>query len=202
MKTILATLGISALVGVLAALAFIYSGIFNVAATVEDAPLLRWVFITTREASIKRHARDIRAPAPSGPEQMESGFRLYRQECAMCHTPPGRQARMMAKGLNPQAPELADLIDMTDAEVFWVIKNGIRFTGMPAWVTSENGQKIWDVVAFLRMSSKMEAADYDALDRRVPPRQPMNEQGSDPGNRPAQGPAASSTTQSTRTKSP
>jgi mono/diheme cytochrome c family protein len=168
MKTILATLVISALLGVLPGLAVIYSGIFNVAATVKDSPPLRWVFITTREASIKRHARDIQAPGPSGPEQVESGFRLYRQECAMCHTPPGRQATMMAKGLNPKAPALADLIDMTDAEVFWVIKNGIRFTGMPAWVSSENDQKIWDVVAFLRTSPKMKAADYDALDRRVP----------------------------------
>jgi mono/diheme cytochrome c family protein len=170
MKTILATLGISALLGVLAALAVIYSGIFNVAATIEDAPPLRWVFITTREASIKRQARDIQAPALGGAEQVERGFRLYREMCVMCHTPPGRSVTMMTQGLNPQAPTLAELVeDMTDAELFWVTKNGIRFTGMPAWGSSHNEQEIWAVVAFMRTSPKMKATDYDALDRRVPP---------------------------------
>ena len=131
MKTILATLGISALLGVLAALAVIYSGIFNVAATVEDAPPLRWVFITTREASIKRHARDIQAPAPGGAEQVDRGFRLYRDMCVMCHTPIGRTPTPMAIGLNPLAPGFAEN-DMSAAELFWAAKNGIRFTGMPA----------------------------------------------------------------------
>ena len=131
MKTILATLGISALLGVLAALAVIYSGIFIVAATVEDAPPLRWVFITTREASIKRHARDIQAPAPGGAEQVDRGFRLYRDMCVMCHTPIGRTPTPMAIGLNPQAPGFAEN-DMSAAELFWAAKNGIRFTGMPA----------------------------------------------------------------------
>jgi mono/diheme cytochrome c family protein len=166
MKTILATLGISALLGVLAALAVIYSGIFNVAATVEDAPPLRWVFITTREASIKRHARDIQAPALGGAEQVERGFRLYREMCVMCHTPVGRPPTPMAIGLNPQAPGFAEN-DMSAAELFWAIKNGIRFTGMSAWGPSRSDQEIWDMVAFIQVLPKISAVDYDALDRRV-----------------------------------
>lgn len=162
--------GLALLLGVLVAFAVIYSGIFNVAATVEDAAPLRWVLIATREASIKRHARAIQAPALGGAEEVESGFRIFRQECARCHTPPGRQTTLMSKGLNPQAPPLAELVeDMTDAELFWVTKNGIRFTGMPAWGSSENDQDIWNVVSFMRKSPNMKAADYDALDRRVSP---------------------------------
>jgi mono/diheme cytochrome c family protein len=172
-KTVLATLGVGALLAVLAAFAVIYSGVFNVAATVEDAPLLRWALVATREASIRRHARDIQAPAPGGAEQVENGFRLFREACAMCHTPPGRPATPMTQGLNPAAPELADLVeDMSDAELFWVTKNGIRFTGMPAWGSSHNDPEIWDVVAFMRTSPDMKAADYEALDRRIPPGSP------------------------------
>lgn len=166
-KTVLATIGIGVVLAVLAALGVIYSGVFNVAATVEDAPPLRWALVTTREASIKRHARDIQAPAPGGTEQVENGFRVFREECAMCHTPPGRSPTMMAEGLNPQAPPLAELVDMNDAELFWVTKNGIRFTGMPAWRPSRTDREIWDVVAFMRTSPNMKAADYDALERRV-----------------------------------
>lgn len=167
MKTILATLGISALLGVLAALAVIYSGIFNVAATVEDAPPLRWLLFTTREASIKRHARDIQAPAPGGAEQVERGFRLYREMCVMCHTPVGRTPTPMAIGLNPQAPSFAEN-DMSAAELFWATKHGIRFTGMSAWGPSRSDQELWDMIAFIQVLPKMSAADYDVLDRRVP----------------------------------
>lgn len=133
-KTVLATLGVGALLAVPAAFAVVYSGVFNVAATVDDAPLLRAVLVATREASIWRRARDIQAPALGGAGQVENGFRIFREACAKCHTPPGRLATPMAKGLNPQAHELSELVEeMSDAELFWVIKNGIRFTGMPAW---------------------------------------------------------------------
>lgn len=77
---------------------------------------------------------------------------------------------MMSKGLNPEAPPLAELVsDMTAAELFWVTKNGIRFTGMPAWGSSLTDQEIWDIVAFMKASSNMQAVDYDALDQRVSP---------------------------------
>jgi mono/diheme cytochrome c family protein len=172
-RPLLGWLVILAVLGALTALAVIYSGIFNVAATVTDAPALRWLLITTREASIKRHARDIQAPALGGAEQVENGFRIFREACSMCHTPPGRAVTMMSKGLNPAAPPLAALVeDMTDVELFWVTKNGIRFTGMPAWAPSYTDQEIWDVVAFMRTSPNMKAADYDALDRRVSPAPP------------------------------
>ena len=168
MKAILATLGISVLLVVLAALAVIYSGVFNVAATVSDAAPLRWVFVTTREASIKRHARDIQVPALGGAQQVENGFRIYREMCVMCHTPVGRTPTPMAIGLNPQAPSFEEN-DMTAAELFWATKNGIRFTGMSAWGPARSEQELWDVVAFLMTLPKMSAADYDALDRRVAP---------------------------------
>lgn len=170
LKPLLAWLAILAVVAALGALAFIYSGIFNVAATVVDAAPLRWVLVSTREASIKLHARDIEAPALGEPQQVDSGFRFFREQCAMCHTPPGRETTAMSKGLNPQAPSLAELVEeeMTDAELFWATRNGIRFTGMPAWAPSYADQDIWNVVAFMRASGDMQAADYDALDQRLP----------------------------------
>lgn len=168
MKTVLFTLGISAVVGVLAALAVMYSGVFNVAATVTDAPLLRRVLVTAREASIKRHARSILAPALDRPQQVDDGFRIYREKCVICHTPVGRNPSPVAKGLNPQAPGFdEDADDMSAAELFWVAKNGIRFTGMPAWGMSLSDQELWDVVAFVMRLPTMSAADYDAIDRRI-----------------------------------
>lgn len=170
--TVLATVAAGVVIALAVMFAVISTGVFNVAATVTDAPPLRWLLVATREASIRRHAQDIRVPVLGTEEQEENGFRLFRQECAMCHTPPGRPGTMMARGLNPAPPPLADLVDMTDAELFWVTKNGIRFTGMPAWVSSVPEQMIWDVVAFLRASQGMKAADYDALERSMAPQAP------------------------------
>ena len=62
----------------------------------------------------------------------------------------------------------ADADDMKPAELFWVTKNGIRFTGMPAGGPSRSDQEIWALVAFMLTLPKLSAADYDALDRRVP----------------------------------
>jgi len=169
MKTILATLGISAFLALVVGLLVIYSGIFNVAATVSDAAILRSVLVNTREASIGRRARDIEVPAPGGPGQVERGFRLYREMCVMCHTPVGRTPTPMAIGLNPQAPGFAEN-DMSAAELFWATKHGIRFTGMSAWGPSRSDQELWDMIAFIQVLPKMSAADYDALDRRIPTR--------------------------------
>lgn len=120
--------------------------------------------------SPQRHpASKIQAPPLGDVAPRDNGFRIYRDECVMCHTPVGRKARPMAVGFNPQPPGFgADADDMTPAGLFWVTKNGIRFTGMPAWGPSRSDQEIWNLVAFMATLPKMSAADYDAIDLRQP----------------------------------
>jgi mono/diheme cytochrome c family protein len=183
-KHVLVTLALVALVGVAVAAGVLFSGRFNVAATVADAPALRWMFVTVREGSIKFHARDIPAPPVANAEHLANGFKIYRQDCVMCHTPAGRQQTPVSLGINPQAPSFKEN-DMTGAQLFWVAKNGIRFTGMPAWGASRSDQDLWDTVAFLMTLPNMSAADYDTLDRRTPLIQPVKEPGAHPANGPA-----------------
>jgi mono/diheme cytochrome c family protein len=188
---------------VLVALVFMYSGIFNVAATVVDSSALNWALVTVREASIRLHSRDVQLPKLAAVADRDNGFRIYRQECAMCHTPVGQTPRPMAVGFNPQPPGFGPGSDlMTPAQVFWVTKNGIRFTGMPAWGPSRSDKELWDVVGFVMTLPKMSAADYNALDHRAPTRQPINAQGSDLGNGLGQRRTASSPSQLTRSKLP
>lgn len=169
-KPVLAWLGVLAALGIVGAVTVIYTGVFNVAATVQDAPALRWLLVTTREASVQRRARGIKAPDLSATQQVERGFIVYRHLCAMCHAAPGREAAPMADGLNPQPPTLVDAAEeMRAAELYWVIRNGIRFTGMPAWTGVLDEREIWDVVAFLRRLPEMKPTDFDTLDRRFPP---------------------------------
>lgn len=165
----LVIIGMLMVLGIAGGLIFMYSGIFNVAAAVVDSSVTTWALVTVREASIGLHARDVLPPDVGMVADPDNGFQIYRRECVMCHTPIGRSPRPMAVGFNPQAPSFDDQQDvMAPSEVFWVIKNGIRFTGMPAWGPSLTDKELWDVTAFLAALPKMTAADYDAIDARIP----------------------------------
>ncbi len=127
------------------------------------------MLVTVRENSIKLHARDVVTPLDKMEADTDNGFRLYRQECAMCHTPVGRSPKNMAVGFNPQPPRFDSPTDVMSAQqVFWVTKHGIRFTGMPAWGPSLTDKEIWDVTAFITNLSEMKATDYNAIDARLP----------------------------------
>lgn len=169
LRHVFVIVGVFVVGGALITLILMYSGIFNVAATVVDSSPLNWALVTVREASIRLHSRDVQPGKPVAAADRDNGFRIYRQECVMCHTPIGRTPRPMAVGFNPQAPHFgADDDLMTPTQLFWVTKNGIRFTPMPAWGPSLSDKEIWDVVAFMETLPKTNAAEYDALDRRIP----------------------------------
>ena len=165
----LVIIGVLVVGGIVGGLVLMYSGLFDVAASVTDSSVLRWALVTVRESSIKLHARDVVAPLDKMVADTDNGFVLYRQNCAMCHTPIGRTPTFMAAGFNPKAPAFDNPDDvMAPMEWFWVIKQGIRFTGMPAWGPSLTDKEIWDVTAFLPKLSDLKATGYDALDQRFP----------------------------------
>jgi mono/diheme cytochrome c family protein len=83
---------------------------------------------------------------------VSTGLDHYREDCLMCHGAPNVEAGELAKGLNPSAPKLQspDTQSMTDGELFWTIKHGVRMTGMPAFAPTHTDEQIWKIVAFVR----------------------------------------------------
>lgn len=155
-------------VGVLAVV--IYTGGYNVSAMEREPALLRWLLISVRESSVERRARGVEVPVLDDEARLERGFRSYREMCVVCHGRPGGERSPLAKGLNPQAPDFSRPDhDMLAAELFWVIKNGIRMTGMPAWGRTHSDEELWDLVAFVKTLPNISAAQYDALDHRLAP---------------------------------
>lgn len=167
MKTILTTLLTLFVLAVLGGLAFMYSGVYNVAATHKDSALVHWVLHTTMENSVERHAEDIKQPTKfvlSDPKTIEIGFRHYNEMCIICHGAPGIEPGEAHAGLNPQPPALEEHAkEMSPAELFWVIKNGVRMTGMPAWGPTHSDDKIWAMVAFLKALPDITPAQYKAM---------------------------------------
>lgn len=144
-----------------AATAFIYFGMYDVSATSPHYGITYWTMRTVMHRSIKRQARDFTAPELDDPQRVHAGFRNFHAMCVTCHGAPGVEPSEISKGLYPRAPDLAIAAkDWAPAELFVIIKRGIKMSGMPAWEASHSGDQIWEMVAFLRQYPSMPASEY------------------------------------------
>ncbi|WP_042445592.1 c-type cytochrome [Azospirillum sp. B510] len=150
------------------ALAFIYSGIYDVTATTPHDPLVGWAMHETYERSTDRAVAGLQAPENlETPEAVQAGARFYKDNCVVCHGAPGIAASPAAQGLNPEAPLLLKATRKNNpAKMFWVIKTGVRMTGMPAFGKSTPDETLWQVAAFLHKSRGISNADFAALSAR------------------------------------
>jgi len=157
-----------AFTGLIVGFAVMYSGVINVAATYPHSALTQTILHTAMKQSVKYHASNISVPPLNQPGQVLNGFRHYREMCTGCHLVPGVSSSEIRKGLMPTPPKLQETArSWSPAELFWIIKNGVRMTAMPAWGPSHNDEKIWEMVAFLEKFPDMTAAQYAAMDKQA-----------------------------------
>jgi mono/diheme cytochrome c family protein len=170
MKTFFWTVIMVFLLAVAGGIYFIFSGKYDVAATSEDPALVRWAVQTTREESIERRIGEIVPPGDdvlNDPATLREGFEHYDEMCVVCHGAPGVEAGEARKGLNPEPPLLVDQDeDLSPAEAFWIVKHGIKMTGMPAWGPTHSDDKLWAIVAFVKKLPGLSAADYHAMQQQ------------------------------------
>lgn len=164
MHTILVSVLVAALVVVLGGFAFIYSGFYDVAATDLHWPVTRWAMETARMRSIKAHAAGIRVPSRlDDPAMLQMGVEHFAAHCAVCHGAPGVPRGEIAEGLYPRPPNLSLAAKLySDGELFWVIKHGIKMTGMPGW-SDHSDEELWATVAFIKKLPGMSEQDYARL---------------------------------------
>jgi mono/diheme cytochrome c family protein len=156
---VLATLAVIALL----ASAFIYGGWYNVAAINPEHPVLAWVMHTTMQTSVHRHASGIEQPIDLK-TRASNGFQDFDEMCVQCHGAPGIERGEVGKGLRPQPPSLAKAAQSwTPSEMFWIVKNGIHMTGMPAFGPTHDDDRLWDIVAFVSGLPTLTPDDYNKL---------------------------------------
>ena len=161
---IITTLVIALVVGLLAVVGFAYSGLYDISASSPHNGFVSWLLSTTSHASIERHAKEIEVPNHKDDTLALAGIGDFDSMCAGCHGAPGQDPEAMGKGLNPPAPDLAESAqEMTAAELFWVTKNGIKMTGMPAWGETHQDDELWPVIAFLTRLPELDADAYQAM---------------------------------------
>jgi mono/diheme cytochrome c family protein len=144
--------------------ASVYSGAYNVAASEPHwAPTL-WLLETARVRSIKAHASGIAPPGHlAKPERVVAGVSHYAEHCSNCHGGPGVEPDDMAEGMYPKPPRLTNASrSFTPGELFWILKNGIKMTGMPAW-GDHSDDDLWNTVAFLEKLPSMTPDEYQKL---------------------------------------
>lgn len=162
-----------------AAIAFVYSGIYPPGADDAHTRPVHWLLQTLRERSIARRAAGIEVPALGDARQLLEGGADYDDMCAGCHLKPGLTQSDLSIGLYPQPPNLAARADRHGhehaadedagtraARRFWIIKHGIKASGMPAWGASHDDARIWSMVAFLERLPELSPAQYQILTAR------------------------------------
>ena len=125
-----------------------------------------------RSWSLPSDARQRRNPVPSSPELQESA-RHFADHCASCHGNEGSGNTEMGRNLYPPAPDmrLATTQELSDGELYYIIHNGVRWTGMPAWgePSNDNDQDTWKLVLFVRHLPSLTAGEIRDM-RRFNPR--------------------------------
>jgi len=152
---------------------FVWSGLYSVAASRGHWAVMEWFLTFAMRNSVKTHAYGIEAPPLGNADLVTLGAGHFHSGCAFCHGAPGVPISPIAQGMLPSPPDLATRMrPWRDRELFWIVKNGIKYTGMPAWAAQQRDDEAWALVAFLRRLPALDAASYRGLalgNLQVPP---------------------------------
>ena len=153
-----------ALFGVGAGAAAIHSGFYDVGADAPHWSLTYRLLNTARIRSIDAHASGLAVPADlENHARLVDGASHFSTHCAVCHSGPGVEAENMAEGMCPRPPVLTNVSTRySPAELFWILKHGIKMSGMPAWA-DHGDEALWNIVALLEKLPSLPTQDYAAL---------------------------------------
>lgn len=125
-----------------------------------------------RSLSVPSKAKERRNPLTSSPELLQESARHFADHCASCHGNDGSGNTEMGKNLYPKSPDmrLADTQRLSDGEIYYIIHNGIRWTGMPAWgeAANDNDQDSWKLVLFIRHLPSLSLEEVRDMERFNP----------------------------------
>jgi cytochrome c553 len=155
---------ILAAVGLLGGLLFAWSGLFNVGASTGHWAITDWFLHYAMRKSVETHAGGIAAPPLDDPALIHRGAGHYASGCAPCHGAPGQARSAIAQAMTPPPPFLPEKIpEWQPDELFWIVRHGVKFTGMPAWPALARADEVWAMVAFLLQLPEMQPDAYRAL---------------------------------------
>ncbi len=157
-----------------AAVAWVLTRTEGFSARAEPTMPERVIARAARRFAVPRGARDAQNPLPFTPESWSEARSHFADHCAICHGNDGRGNTEIGRNLYPKAPDmqLSDTQRLSDGELYWIIENGVRLTGMPAWGNGTGDDAdTWKLVHFIRHLSELSAVqlkEMEALNPRSP----------------------------------
>ena len=153
--------------GVAAALAVSLSGLVSIAASSGHFAPVGWFLHWTMQNAVARQSLGISVPEDidlSDPALVQRAAGHFATGCAPCHGAPGIEQSPVVLSMTPHPPRLEGQVgEWADRELFWILKHGIKYSGMPAWPTQERDDEVWAQVAFLRAYPEMSPQTYADL---------------------------------------
>lgn len=148
-------------------LVLVYSGEYNVAATRPHLAAVEWALATVMKHSVADHAEGIDVPLLADTALIQSGFQHFDRMCVTCHGAPGVERSEIGEGLLPRPPPLSEEVsEWKPAELFWILKHGIKMSGMPSFGLTHDDRTLWRIVAFLQRLPETDSSAYAELQQR------------------------------------
>jgi cytochrome c553 len=145
---------------------FVSSGLYSVAASRGHFAITSWLLEFAMRRSVATHSFFISVPSLESPALVRLAAGHFHSGCAPCHGAPGKRSDLIVEHMLPPPPPLSGSVGhWSDAGLFWIVQNGIKYTGMPGWAALERHDEIWAMVAFLRRLPQMQEAEYRRLVR-------------------------------------
>ena len=134
-------------------------GLFPTNADATPSAMERHVAMSALDAAMERHAPQIPNPVPVTDSNLIDGIKLYTMNCAVCHGTLDYKPSLLEHSMYPPPPQLLlDPLDDPEWHIFYAIRTGVRYTGMPAWNHALSDQDMWKVTAFLTRLDKLPPA--------------------------------------------
>ena len=140
-------------------------------ADAEPTAVETWAARTARESAIPVTAKKRKNPIPITSEVLGEARAHWADHCAACHANDGSGKSDMGQNMYPQAPDMRHgaTQQMTDGELFYIIQNGIRLSGMPAWGSEHSGEEdSWKLVNFVRHLPQLSASELQEMETLNP----------------------------------
>ena len=133
-----------------------------------------------RSMSMPSQAKEMSNPVQASPEMLTEARRHFADHCAMCHGNDGSGNTEIGQNLYPKAPDmrLPATQSLSDGEIYFIIHNGIRLSGMPAWGNASDGNHdhdSWALVHFIRHMPQLSSAELEDM-KHFNPQSPMEMQ--------------------------
>ena len=144
--------------------AVLVSGVVPIDASSGHWPVTEWLLSFAMRRSVATHSLGTEVPPLDDPALVLRGARHFELGCRPCHGAPDGPLPVIPSAMTPAPPRLGPRLGAwEDAELFRVVKHGIKLTGMPAWPAQGRDDEVWAVVAFLRRLPGLDGAGYRAL---------------------------------------